>query len=138
VYGISRVRTIRRDLLSRDWDYIAFDEREVRIVFDSDVMTKRQVRAALDRLTAHLQRKGAKVRSVYLSGLDDKGKVGVDDWLAAGHTVQELEKQIEAPRLVPKPAPPKVELLDEAPQIMNRPLMIINGDLMQPRAYLSN
>lgn len=38
-----------------DWDHIALDSRDVRIVFDSDVMTKQGVRAALKRLTEHLR-----------------------------------------------------------------------------------
>ncbi len=37
-----------------DWDRIALNGREVRIVFDSDVMTKAGVRAAVDRLTENL------------------------------------------------------------------------------------
>jgi hypothetical protein len=40
-----------------DWDYIALTGREVRIVFDLDVMIKSDVRKALQRLVEHLQRK---------------------------------------------------------------------------------
>jgi len=49
-----------------DWDYVALNGREVRLVFDSDVMTKDEVRKALERLTEHLQRKGATASAVYL------------------------------------------------------------------------
>jgi hypothetical protein len=38
----------------------------VRIVFDSDTMTKSDVHKALDRLSEHLQRKKAHVATVYL------------------------------------------------------------------------
>ena len=43
-----------------DLDFIAWDGREVNIVFDSDVMTKRPVQAALERFTEILERKGAR------------------------------------------------------------------------------
>ena len=64
--------------LLADFDCIAFNGRDVRIVFDSDIMDKPSVRQAMERLTEHLQRKGAHVGTVYLSGERDK-KVGVDD-----------------------------------------------------------
>jgi len=109
-----------------DFDYIALDKRDVRIVFDSDIMTKPEVRGALVRFTEHLQRKGAHVSHVHLPG-GTNGKVGVDDWLADGHTVEELEMLIEGPRPDPKPATPIVELLDDVPPAMRRPLALIDG-----------
>ncbi|MGQ9668332.1 MAG: DUF3854 domain-containing protein, partial [Anaerolineae bacterium] len=109
-----------------DFDYIALNQREVVICFDSDVMAKPEVRKALDRLTEHLQRKGAHVGRVYLPA-NGNAKVGVDDFLAAGHTVQELEALIEAPRPLPQAAPPQVRLLDDAPLVMRRPLALIEG-----------
>ncbi len=73
-----------------DWRDIALNNgRPVRIVFDSDVMTKPAVRQALEELTRILERKGAKVLSVNLPG--GKNKIGVDDWLAEGHSVTDLE-----------------------------------------------
>lgn len=110
-----------------DWDYIALKGREVRIVFDSDVMTKGGVKQALDRLTAHLQNLGATVSPVYLPNDPQAGKMGVDDWLAMNHTVQELENLVTAPRPAPKAAPELVELLDNAPARMTRPLCLIDG-----------
>jgi hypothetical protein len=112
--------------LLADFDCIAWNGRDVRIVFDSDVMTKPPVRQAIDRLTEHLQRWGAHVTAVYLPG-GPKGKIGVDDWLAAGHSVDELEALIEAPRPEPKAAAPWVELLDAAPLIIRRPLALLDG-----------
>lgn len=109
-----------------DWDFIALDNREVRIVFDSDVMTKPQVRQALDRLKEHLQRKGARVGIVYLPK-SEIGKCGVDDFLTSGCTIDDLLKLLEAPRPLLQPAAPLVELLDSAPPTMRRPLALING-----------
>lgn len=106
-----------------DWDYIALKGRDVRIVFDSDVMQKPEVRKALERLTAHLQRKGAHVSAVYLPGVKD-GKIGVDDYLLT-HTVDDLEALVDAPRPQPKPAQPLIELLDHAPPALRRPLALV-------------
>jgi hypothetical protein len=99
--------------------------RPVRIVFDSDLMTKPEVKQALDVLTQRLQRKGAMIQAVYLPG--GKNKVGVDDWLAEGHTVEDLEELVEGPRPMMKVAPPVVELLDAAPFSINRPLCLVDG-----------
>jgi hypothetical protein len=108
-----------------DWDYINRRDREIRIVFDSDVMTKPEVKAALDRLIEHLQRKGSHVAAVYLPQSDGH-KVGVDDYLLL-HTLEELEGLIEGPRPKIKCADPLVELLDEEPLMIRRPLSLING-----------
>jgi len=111
-----------------DWDYIALKGRDIRIVFDSDVMLKPEVRAALDRITEHLQRKGAHVAAVYLPQ-QDGAKVGVDDYLKT-HTLQDLEGLIEGPRPLPAIAAPQMELLQDEPLTIRRPISLVNG-----RAY---
>jgi hypothetical protein len=108
-----------------DWDYIALNGRQVRIVFDNDVMTKPQVRQALDRLTEHLQRRGAHVVAVYLP-TEGRKKIGVDDYLR-NHTIKDLEGLVEAPRPQPQPAKPLVKLLPEPPKILSRLLAWIDG-----------
>lgn len=72
------------------WDHVRLDGRRVYIVFDSDVMTKHEVQLALERLVAALEERGAEVLVVYLphGGAD---KTGVDDYLVAGGTVNELK-----------------------------------------------
>ena len=52
--------------LLADFDLIPLRGRTVNIVFDSDIMTKSQVLAAMERLREHLQRRGAIVNVVYL------------------------------------------------------------------------
>ena len=74
-----------------DWEYVALKGRQVYIVFDSDVMSKPEVYAALRRLWAFLERRGAKVAVVYLPHGKDGKKVGVDDYLASGHSIEDLE-----------------------------------------------
>ena len=114
-----------------DFDYIAFEGRDVRIVFDSDVMTKPEVRQALNRLTDHLHWKKATGSAVYLPP-GPNGKMGVDDFIAQGHSLADLEALVEAPRPELKAAAPLVELLDAAPPVMARPIALIDG-----RAYLA-
>ena len=73
-----------------EWEDIALNGRKVYIVFDSDVMTKPGVQKALSRLTAFLESRDAKVALVYLPPADSGEKQGVDDYLAAGHSTDEL------------------------------------------------
>jgi hypothetical protein len=73
-----------------DWEYIALNGRDVYICFDSDVMTKPQVHAALVRLKAFLEQRGANVRLIYLPPTADGRKVGLDDYVAAGRSVEDL------------------------------------------------
>ncbi len=73
-----------------DWESIALNGRTVFIVFDSDVMEKRAVHAALVRLKAFLESRGGVVRVIYLPPGSEGSKVGLDDFLAAGGAVREL------------------------------------------------
>jgi len=111
--------------LLADWDHIALKSREVRVVFDNDVMAKPSVRKALDRLVEHLQRKGAHVAVVDLPQAGGQ-KVGADEYLLT-HMVQDLEGLVEGPRPQPQPAKPITELLDEEPPRMTRLLALIEG-----------
>jgi hypothetical protein len=74
------------------WDYVALDGREVLIVFDSDVMVKLEVQLALERLVEALEDRGAVAKVIYLPDAADGSKQGVDDYLAAGGTVEELRR----------------------------------------------
>jgi putative DNA primase/helicase len=74
-----------------EWEAVALnDHRPVYIVFDSDVATKPQVGQALARLKGFLEARGAEVFVVYLPAGASGEKVGLDDFLAAGHSVDEL------------------------------------------------
>jgi putative DNA primase/helicase len=74
-----------------EWEAVALnDGRRVYIVFDSDVATKPEVRQALDRLKGFLEAKGAEVFVIYLPAGDRGEKVGLDDFLVAEHSVDEL------------------------------------------------
>jgi hypothetical protein len=83
-----------------DWHDIALDDRKVVIAYDSDVVRKSAVRDALNQLAGYLESKGANVRYLHLPETGD-GKTGLDDYLAAGHTVEEL-------RTLVRPEPPEI------------------------------
>jgi len=71
-----------------DLDYIVWTDRQVYIVFDSDVITKPAVAKALSRLMTVLSRRGAKVSPVPLPQGNEK--LGIDDFKAKGGTLEEL------------------------------------------------
>jgi hypothetical protein len=73
-----------------DWDSIALNDRLVYIAFDSDVMTKVGVYGALVRFKAFLESRHAHVRLIYLPSGPDGTKVGLDDYLAAGHGIDDM------------------------------------------------
>ncbi len=73
-----------------EFELLALNGRTVYICFDSDVMTKRQVRQALVRLKRLLELWDAHVLIVYLPPGPGGRKVGLDDFFGAGGTVQEL------------------------------------------------
>jgi hypothetical protein len=72
------------------WEYIALNARDVYLCFDSDVMVKDTVRKALQRFCGFLEYRKANVRLVILPDVGD-GKTGLDDYLAAGGTVDQLQ-----------------------------------------------
>lgn len=78
-----------------DWDHVTLAEREIYLVFDSDVMTKHQVGLALRRLTGILSNKKANVTPILLPPLDN-GKCGIDDYFASGKTVNDLMALVAA------------------------------------------
>jgi len=85
-----------------DWHYVALNDREVRIVFDSDCADNPGVRDALRELTRFLTARGAVVHIAYLPSANG-AKVGVDDYMVADHTVDDLERLLEAPRRATRP-----------------------------------
>jgi putative DNA primase/helicase len=73
-----------------DWEAIALEGRVVYLVFDSDLTEKPHVRAAVQRLGRFLESRGADVRITRLQPARDGGKQGLDDYLAAGGSLEEL------------------------------------------------
>jgi hypothetical protein len=73
-----------------DFESIALNDRVVYIAFDSDVATKTGVQLALNRLRDFLASRGAHVRVIRLPMGPGGAKTGLDDYLAAGHSVDDL------------------------------------------------
>jgi hypothetical protein len=86
-----------------EWENIALNGREVIICFDSDVMTKKQVHKALERLKNFLESRKAKVSLIYLPDAEGGGKQGVDDYFAAGHSLEDLLKFKSSELKAPEP-----------------------------------
>src|SRR5262249_38656668 len=72
-----------------EWDDIALN-RTVLICYDSDVMQKPPVYRALVRFKRWLDYRGARTLVAYLPTGPNGEKVGLDDFLVAGHTRQDL------------------------------------------------
>lgn len=83
-----------------DWESVALNGRQTYIVFDSDVMLKPEVGAALSRLKEFLETRGATVAVIYLPAGEGGTKVGLDDYLAASHGVDDL-MALATPTLLP-------------------------------------
>ncbi len=60
-----------------DFDYVPLKHREIYVAYDSDYKDKPQVRQAAARLSEHLTRKGAKVKTIYLPSGPQGEKLGV-------------------------------------------------------------
>ncbi|WNG79958.1 phage/plasmid primase, P4 family [Mycobacterium sp. ITM-2016-00316] len=75
-----------------DWKNIALSDRKVVIAYDSDIRTNKAVMAAADRFARWLKYKKADVHILFLPAGSNGEKVGLDDYLAQGHTESDLEK----------------------------------------------
>jgi len=89
------------------FEQIAWNDRNVILAFDSDSATKVSVYDALTRLAQLLTNRGANVRYCHLPDGGD-GKTGLDDYLAAGHTTEDLGALIDD-ELGERPSPPASE-----------------------------
>jgi hypothetical protein len=85
-----------------EWELVALNGRTVYLVFDSDLMEKRLVHLAVERLKAFLESRGATASIVYLPPAENGAKVGVDDFLSAGHTLDDV-LALASPELRPLP-----------------------------------
>jgi hypothetical protein len=104
------------------WESIALNGRPVYICFDSDVTTKPEVAEALERLKKFLESKGATVTVITLPAGPGGSKVGLDDFFAAGHGVEEL--------LAPRPAP---DVLEEYEPDVDAAKLAATDPSMKPR-----
>lgn len=90
VWGFKGKNIFGASTVLSDFDYIAFKDRDIYLVFDSDSKTNSQVRAALNHFTAICTKKQGNVKIVNLPAGPKGEKVGADDFLAQGHTLQDI------------------------------------------------
>lgn len=76
-----------------DWQDVALNGRRVVLAFDSDAASNPKVAHALNALADYLSSKGARVAVLQLPPGED-GKTGLDDYIAAGHTRDDLEQLV--------------------------------------------
>jgi Domain of unknown function (DUF3854) len=82
--------------------------RRAFVVFDSDAQTNPAVAQARRRFGAWLAKRGAEVLYVLLPAGEAGEKVGADDYLAAGRSLQDLVA-LATDELPPPPGAPKAE-----------------------------
>ncbi len=78
-----------------DFERIAFNERDVYIAFDSDVVTKAPVRLAMTRLMGVVRRRGGRPHVVVLPAGPMGEKRGLDDLISAGAGLPELLRMVD-------------------------------------------
>jgi hypothetical protein len=106
-----------------DWESIALKGRLTYIVFDSDVMVNPNVGAALGRLKAFLEGRGATVKLLYLPPGEHAEKIGLDDFIAQKKIARRSDTDIRDALLalatdeLRKPHAPKSEN-DTRPEII--------------------
>lgn len=116
-----------------DWRSIALNGREVFLCFDSDVTTKSAVYQALAQLKEFLESRGADVAIIYLPPGEGAAKVGLDDFLFRGGTVEQLlalaERSLRPPPIDSNaPSKPKVYFDQDGCTYWNKP----SGDGVVP------
>ena len=94
VWGWRGTNAKRGKTVLSDFDLIALNGRKSVLLFDSDVVTNDNVKAALRRFKSFLETKGAIVTPVLIPGNVNGSKIGIDDWFAADHTADELNQLI--------------------------------------------
>lgn len=95
----------------RDFDDMALNGRRAIAAYDSDVMTKREVHEALDRMADMLGRKDAVVRYLHLPMQEDGSKTGLDGYLVANGTdgIEQLIKDVPPGEARPKDTRPVID-----------------------------
>jgi DNA-binding transcriptional ArsR family regulator len=111
-----------------DWELVALNGRNIFLAFDSDASAKREVRTALERLQRFLELRGGVVHIAELEPGPAGGKVGLDDFLAAGGDLAELLNRAKRKRQSPliSIAPPI------APEAGGKENSLSAGDVLAP------
>src|SRR5262249_43571506 len=104
VWGFRGSNAHKGKVILPDWGHVALNDRLVYVVFDSDMYLKEGVEAALQALYAFLRSKQARPGLVRWPEEYRRAKVGVDNFFAEGHSLDELIAMI--PPIGPLPPRP--------------------------------
>jgi hypothetical protein len=83
-----------------EWRDVALNGRRVIIGFDGDTARRESVQKAMRGLASYLATKGARIEYLHLPDTDQK--TGLDDYLMAGHTVEDLWRLVKPVQPVPR------------------------------------
>lgn len=89
-----------------DFDFIAFNDRDVYVAMDSDLWTNINIGKAHKGLKGLLEYKKSRIHTLKLPEGKDGKKVGADDFLLEGHTLKDLvtletnEKPVEEKKVI--------------------------------------
>ena len=86
VWGFRGTNEHKGKVILPDWEYVALNGRLVYVVYDSDIYLKRNVELALKALYSLLRERHARPALVRWPEEYRQAKIGVDDFLAQGHT----------------------------------------------------
>jgi putative DNA primase/helicase len=101
VWGFKGTNEHGGKVILPDWGHVALNGRLVCVAYDSDFATKPGVKAALDALWRFLRDRQAIPARVHWPEEFQQRKWGVDDFLATGHTLDELQAMIPTPGHLP-------------------------------------
>jgi len=105
VWGFRGTNEHGGKVILSDWESVALNGRHVHVVFDSDLHTNRRVAGALKALYTLLRSRGAIPSLVQWPEAYRERKWGVDDFFAAGHTLEELRAMLPADGPLPERPP---------------------------------
>jgi hypothetical protein len=111
-----------------DWDYIALNDRQVYVVYDSDIYHKPNVEQALKKLYAMLRQRQAIPGLVRWPEQYRAQKVGVDDFLAQGHTLDDVLTMVPPMGPLP-PKPPRAATAADGAPVVPLPTIEVDTDM---------
>lgn len=101
VWGFRGTNAHGGKVILPDWEHVALNGRLIYVVFDSDLATKPGVQAALTALYRFLRERDARPGLVCWPAEFHQHKVGVDDFFAQGHSLEELLAMVPPMGLLP-------------------------------------
>lgn len=90
VWGFKGINDKGGKTIIPDFEHVAWNGRNIFIVFDSDMWSNRHVADAFSHLRNLSVSRESKPHTIRLPEQKDGAKNGADDYLAAGHTLQDL------------------------------------------------